>query len=204
MIGIGYLESGQLEKAITAHERIRKYAPNNTIYLPYLAVAYVETGDKKKAQSRVQPLIKNGLNLRKVLNMLPKKDPKLRERYASGLLEAGLPGGYFKILQDNRLNQKEIKDLVFGHTATGLNGLNGNKWEIRRTIDGEASYHSGDFSDTGNSWIENDMLCNQWKKLYGGIKDCMPVFKNPEPRPEKEEEYIATPVYGVSPFSVAD
>ena len=34
MIGIGYLESGQLEKAITAHERIRKYAPKNTIYLP--------------------------------------------------------------------------------------------------------------------------------------------------------------------------
>jgi adenylate cyclase len=207
MIGIGYLESGQLEKAITAHERIRKYAPKNTIYLPYLAVAYVETGDKEKARSRVQPLIKNGLNLRKVLNMLPKKDPKLRERYASGLLEAGLPGvpgGYFEIIQENRLTQKEIKDLVFGHTATGLNGLDGNKWQILRAMDGEASYHCGDFSDTGKSWIENDMLCNQWKELYGGIKDCMPIFKNPEPRPEKEEEYIATPVYGVSPFSVAD
>jgi Flp pilus assembly protein TadD len=92
MIGIGYLESGQLEKAIVAHERIRKYAPKHPIYLPYLAVAYVETGDKEKAESLVQPLIKNGLNVRKVLNMLPKKDPKLRERYARGLLEAGLPG----------------------------------------------------------------------------------------------------------------
>mgnify|MGYP002633238108 CR=1 FL=1 len=207
MIGIGYLDLGQLEKSIASLERIRKYAPNHTIYLKFLAVAYVESGDKEKAKSRIQPLIKNGLNLRKVMNMLPKKDPELRERYANGLLAAGLPGvpgGYFKILQDKRLSQKEIRDLVFGNTTTGLNGPNEKKWQIHRKKDGEASYQCGDFSDTGKSWVENDMLCNQWKKLYGGIKDCMPVFKNPEPRPEKDEEYIATPVYGVSPFSVAD
>ena len=139
------------------------------------------------------------------MHKFPKKNPELREKIANALLKAGLPGepgGYFKILQDKRLNNREIKNLTFGHTTTGFDAKTGKKWQIDITTDGEATYECGETSDTGRSWVENNMLCNQWNSLYGRMKDCMPIFKNSEPRPEKNEEYITVPVYGIYPFSV--
>jgi len=207
MIGIGYLDLGDLDNAVKSFERMRAYAPKNTIPLKFLAVAYAELGESEKANKAIEPFVKSGANLRGLMHIIPKKDAALRERYANAFLKAGLPGesgGYYKILHDKRLNEKEIKDLLFGHTMVGLEPKTGKEWHIKRSTDGKATYESEGISEVGKSWVENNMLCNQWDNLYEGIKDCMPVFKNPEPRPEKNEEYIAVPVYGVCPFSVTD
>ena len=198
---------GKFEEAIPHYERMIGFNPKNPYTRRYLVVAYSELGRDQDAKAVFDPIVKSGTNLRKIMNLIPNKNPEERDRYARAYLKAGLPGepgGYNKILPDHRLAHEEIKDLVFGHTATGFDPMTGTQWRIDRTIDGKATYECGELSDTGKSWIENNMLCNQWKELYGGIKDCMPVFKNPEPRPGKEEEYIATPVYGVSPFSVVN
>ncbi len=45
--------------------------------------------------------------------------------------------------------------------------------------DGEATYQSillRKKPDRGKSWIEDDMLCDQWKKRYEGLKICYAVF----------------------------
>ena len=40
-----------------------------------------------------------------------------------------------------------------------------------------------------------------WDNLYEGLKDCWPVFRNPEGAPEKNDEYLGVPDYGIYPFS---
>ena len=207
MIGVGHLDLGNLEEAVTSFERMREYAPKNTIPLKFLTVAYSELGEDQKAKKSMEPFIKKGANLRSLMYLIPKKDPELRERYANAYLKAGLPGepgGYFKILQDQRLTDKEIRDLLFGHPVAGFDSKTGKEWRINRTVDGKATYKCEETLDSGRSWVENNMLCNQWKERYGGTKDCMPIFKNPEPRPGKKEEYFSIPVYGIYPFSVVD
>ena len=44
--------------------------------------------------------------------------------------------------------------------------------------------------DKGQSWIDNDLLCDQWQERYWGRKICYPVFRNPEGSPENKDEYI--------------
>ena len=188
-------------------QRILDFNPKNPYPRRYLVVAYSELGRDQDAKTVFDPIVKSGTNLRKIMNLLPKKIPEIRDRYARAYLRAGLPGepgGYYKILPDHRLAHEEIKDLAFGHTVTGFDSITGKQWRIDRTIDGKATYKSGERLDSGKSWIENNMLCNQWQELYEGQKDCMPIFKNPEPRSEKDEEYLSIPVYGVYPFSVVE
>ena len=48
------------------------------------------------------------------------------------------------------------------------------------------------------------MLCDQWGKLYGGLKECWPVYRNPEGTAEKKDEYLGVPGYGIYPFSPVD
>jgi len=59
-------------------------------------------------------------------------------------------------------------------------------------------------SDTGKSWFEEDMLCDQWDNLYEGLKDCWAVYRNPEGTPENNDEYIGAPGYGLYLFSRTD
>jgi hypothetical protein len=40
--------------------------------------------------------------------------------------------------------------------------------------------------------------------LYGGYKDYMRIYANPENTTEKKDEYIGTAAYGFVPFSVVD
>ena len=194
-----------IKKAIVSFQRVREFTPKNPAPLRFLAIANAEIGLEEDAKAMLAPVVKKGANLRQLMYIFPKKNPELREKIANALLKAGLPGetgGYFKIFEDKRLDDKEIKNLIFGHTITGLDSKTGEQWRIDRTSNGEATYESGETSDTGSSWVENNMLCNQWNSLYGSMKDCMPIFKNPEPRPGKDEEYLAIPVYGILPFSV--
>ena len=39
------------------------------------------------------------------------------------------------------------------------------------------------------------MLCDQWDNLYEGLKDCWPIYRNPEGTPEKNDEYLGDPDY---------
>jgi hypothetical protein len=138
---------------------------------------------------------------------MPFKDPEVEKRFAEGFIKSGVPGKigeYYKstIFQKNKLTGDEIKELVFGKTVSGFDFKSEEEWSIKRGKDGSASYRKGKIFDTGKSWIEEDRLCNQWQNLYGGYRDCAPIFMNPEGMSNKKEQYIGISAYGFVPFAI--
>ena len=201
-------DRGRYKEAIPFLERALKLNPKGTPIYRILAVAYAQTGRVQEAKKMLDigfkawpPQMKN---LRFVMYYSPSSDMQHMERLAEGYLKAGLPGepsGFYKIFPEQKLTGEEIRSLVFGRKVMGIALRTGKPWWIERSSDGEATIRNGDNSDTGKSWIENDMVCDQWDNLYEGLKDCWPVFRNPEGAPEKNDEYIGVPDYGIYPFS---
>ncbi len=94
-----------------------------------------------------------------------------------------------------------IRKLFFGQKVTGVTLETGKQWSIERSQEGTATIRDGNDADTGKSWIEENMLCNQWDHLYENLKDCWVVYRNPEGTPEKNDEFLGAPGYGIYPFS---
>jgi adenylate cyclase len=143
-------------------------------------------------------------NVRWYMTNWPFKDLQVMERFAEGCIKAGLPGeptGFYKVSTENRLTGEEIKELFFGRKVTGFTPGTGKQWWIERSQDGKATLCDGDEADTGKSWIEENMLCDQWDNLYERLKDCWVVYRNPEGTPEKHDEFLGAPGYGIYPFS---
>jgi hypothetical protein len=186
---------GQMEEAASALERALKYNPKARWPLAPLAVAYVHLNRIKDAQVTLDPISKSwpkmGYDLRLAMFLFPFKDPAVQKSFADGLIKAGLPGkpgGYYKISKKNKLTEEEIKDLIFGRTMAGI-GLKEKEWRIDCARDGKSGYSGvkayqpveiGEISDNGKTWLEEGQLCHQWETLYGGFKDCGPVYRNPE------------------------
>ncbi|MGV7224989.1 MAG: hypothetical protein ACQ9MH_26175 [Nitrospinales bacterium] len=146
-------------------------------------------------------------NVRFVMTSWYLRDLQTLERFAEGYVKAGLPGelsGFYKISVENQLTGEEIKELFFGRKVTGFELASGKKWWIERSKSGEATIRDGDDSDTGKSWIEEDMLCDQWNNLYESLKDCWVVYRNPEGTSENSDEYLGAPGYGIYPFSMVE
>jgi len=143
-------------------------------------------------------------NVRWFVSNWPIKDLIVLKSFAEGYIKAGLPGeigDFYKISKENRLTGEELRKLFFGHKVAGLTLATGKQWWVERGEDGKATIQDGDKSDTGKSWIEDDMLCDQWDNLYEGLKDCWVVYRNPEGTPENNDEYLGAPGYGIYPFS---
>ena len=135
------------------------------------------------------------------------KNLQVTESFAEGLIKAGMPGepsGFYKISAENRLKGGEIKELFFGRKVVGSNMITGKQWRVERSQGGKATVLDSDNSDTGKSWIEDDLLCDQWDNLYESLKDCWVIYRNPEGTPENNDEYIGAPGYGVYPFSLVE
>ena len=115
------------------------------------------------------------------------------------------PYRYYKILDENGLTGKQIRTLLFGRKVVGVEeGIGSGGW-FERSLDGQATYRGliGGF-DSGKSWIEGDMLCDQWQERFGGDKTCYPVFRNPKGEPEKQNEYLIMYSWSIFSFSVVD
>ncbi len=100
------------------------------------------------------------------------KDLQILKRIAEGFVKAGLPiepNDFYKISTDNRLKEDEIKALFFGRKVSGSTLPSNKTWQIERNKDGKATIVDNDKSDTGKSWIEDDMLCKQWDSFYEGL-----------------------------------
>lgn len=192
-------------------EKAIKYNSKPTNTYRNLSVAYAHVGRTQEAQAMADkgfekwPEAMRNLNFYMSIGFF--KDPQIMELFAEGALKAGLPGepsGYYKISKENQLTGPEIKKLFFGRKVTGFNLLTQKKWRIERSKEGKATILYGEGSDRGKSWVEDNMLCDQWDELNEGLKDCWPVFRNPEGIRENNDEYLGTPGYGTYPFSVAE
>ena len=142
-------------------------------------------------------------NLRVIMSIWPFED-QIIAHMAEGFTKAGLPGepsGYYKISPENRLAGEELKKLFLGRKVSGLNMITGQQWWIERGKDGKATIRDGDKASNGKSWIEEDMLCDQWDNLYESLPDCWVIYRNPEGKLENQDEYLGAPGYGIYPFS---
>jgi TolB-like protein/Flp pilus assembly protein TadD len=204
--GLAYFCMEQFDEAVSLTERALKLNPNRTGFASTLAAAYAHLGRNQEARSALDVYTKPWMipaNLQRVMYYFPFKNLEDSDRFAEGLLRAGLPGepsGYYKASEEHRLTGEEIKELFFGHIQTGL--WAGRPWSISRTREGKAALLlDSKVIARGKSWIEGDMLCQKWEKRYEGLKFYISVFRNPEGTPQEKNEYILLSdwnIYGVS------
>ena len=207
-IGLAHFCMGQYEEAVSFCEKALEYNPKATPITAILAAAYGQLGREPEARAALErEIMGRGRrpSLREVMYFWP-LNTEHADRFAEGLLKAGLPGkpgGYYRISEERKLTGEEIRYLFFGKKTTGFWGK--HQWEINRTKDGEATYlrNSKPFG-SGKSWIEGNVLCNQFEKLYGGLSYCMDVYRNPEGTSEEKNEYVIVDDKGIFGCSVED
>ena len=202
ILGFAEFAMGHLEEAAALIEKALTLNPEATTWTIVLAATYGLLGRDQEAQDAAFRYISmwGGINtsIRRKMYWFPFKDPEVAERFASGLLKTGLFGeraGYYKLREEDKLSGEEIKALVFGRTVCGSDGC------IDRTKQGQATYHAMHVSDSGRSWIEGDMLCNQCKTRLKGFKNCGPVFRNNEATAGLLNEYLWITNEGFITFS---
>jgi hypothetical protein len=208
MRGLGEAAAERWKEAVPFMERFIKYNPKAKFGYLTLAILYAHLGRDQEARALLDKVTKEWAptmkNVRFMMTGYPLKNLQVMERFAEGFVNAGLPGepsGFYKMSVENQMTGEEIRELFFGRKVTGFNMASGKQWWIDRNQDGKATIRDGDKSDTGKSWIEEDMLCDQWDNLYESLKDCWVIYRNPEGTSEKNDEYLGAPGYGIYPFS---
>jgi len=138
----------------------------------------------------------------------PFKDRAVADRFAEGMVKAGMagpPSAYFPSYKENQLTGEEINKLLLGSKITGINIGTGQQWWVERKQNGETAIRGPDpnSSDTGRSRVEGDLLCTQFQKNFWGLEYCFTVFRNPGGTYAGKDEYINITDLGFSPWSVA-
>jgi len=211
--GLAYFHMEEFEKAITLFQRSLKFDQEMfTGSGRFLAATYALLGrddDAKELVTKLRTKYAGDMYLYNLMRLTPFKNLKIADQFAEGCAKAGLSENrssfYYKISDGNRLTGEQIRALVFGRKVIGLVLRGGSGGIIDRSIDGKAIYRgliSG--SDSGKSWVENNLLCDQWQELFGAHKVCYPVFSNPDGRPEEKNEYIYFTDFGIYTFSPID
>ena len=226
-LGWAHFCMGEIAEAATFFEQAQKLHPEAGIALP-LAAFYALLGRDQDARSMIDMLRKKQgaalLDVGATMFSMPFRDRAIVDRYAQGLLKAGLApsgrvsGGYFPAYKENQLTGEEIKSLLLGSKITGID-RDGQQWWVDRKENGEftwrgpalkdpvtqkiisASTLAGPNSDRGKSRIEGDMICHQFEKSYWGLEFCGTVFRNPEGTNESKDEYFFCSDIGFEPFS---
>ncbi len=194
-LGLAHFCMGKLEEAVTLIERALTHNPQAYGWAAPLAAAYAHLGRDKEAWDALENYrraVRKGITLKRAMYYWPFKDMEVSERFADGLLKAGLvgqPSGYYKIYEDNRLTGEEIKALLFGRKITGR-GADGGKWWLFTTKDGWTRQSN---APTGTASIQGDLVCFHWhrRQAYGDMKIRHAVFRNPEGKPERNDEYLS-------------
>jgi TolB-like protein len=198
LFGIAHFCMGQYEKAVSLLERALKRIPAPGLRLYPLVAAYAHLGRINEAIKTVD-LHKQQYGLHYAMYRFPFKDPEVAERFVDGLIKADYPASqseYYKIYEENRLTGEDVRSVAFGQKVAALDGI------VDRTKNGKATYR-GYFgkSDKGKSWVEGDLLCDQWQERYGGYKNCYPVFRNPDGSKKNLDEYLSATDFGIITWS---
>ena len=226
-LGIAHFCMGEIGEAVTILEQAEKLNPE-TGAEGLLAAFYAALGRDQDARTIFEMLRKKrGGRMPSVgasMFGLPFSDRAIGDRYAEGLLKAGyapakISGGYFPAFKENQLTGEEIKNLLMGSRITGID-QEGQQWWVDREKNGEFTWRgpalkdpitqkiissptqSGPNSDRGRSWIEDDMICHQFERLYWGLEFCGTVFRNPRGTNENKDEYFFCNDIGFEPFSL--
>ena len=200
LLGIAHFSMRQYEKAVSLLERALKRIPASGQHLLPLIAAYTHLGRLKEAKETAE-VVEQTQRLEYTIYRFPFKDPVVIEMFADGLFKAGYPArqfDFYKIYEENRLTGDEMRNIAFGRKVPTSDGY------VRRTKDGKATWWGyGGNTDKGKSWVEGDLLCDQWQKRYEGYKNCYPVFRNPEGSDSYEfrNEFLSVTDFGIIPWS---
>jgi TolB-like protein/Flp pilus assembly protein TadD len=211
-LGIANFCMGNLEEAANLMEKARRINPE-TGSTAYLAVINGLLGRQKDARAALENYIKEwgghaNPTLAAVMYPFPFKDRTVADRFAEGMVKAGIagpPSAYFPSFKGNQLTGEEIKKLLFGSKITGINMATGQPWWVERKKNGETTIRGPEPNsfDTGKSRIEGDLLCTHFQKSFWGIEYCMTVFRNPKGTYTGKDEYLNITDFGFSPWSMA-
>jgi len=215
LLGLVHFARGQFKEAVSMIERALKHNPKLPRSVPILPAALAHLGQELKAQTALENWKKAGIlnfNFLSIMFNFPFQDPEVLELLAVGIRMAGLPAVDFKfynILLKNMLDEKEIRELIFGRKVAARWAQSSIPFWLERSEDGKATLSPipGEIAkhfDSGRSWVEDDMLCDQWQIQISGLKHCMSVFRNPEGTHEMKNEYIAVSDFGFQLFSPVD
>jgi hypothetical protein len=204
------------EKAVNSLEEALSDSPDLPGTRLFLASAYAHLDRDQEARAELDDYFQRvsggwKFKLRDGMSMFPFNDPQAVDRLAEGLLKAGLrgePGGYDKLLAENRLTGTEIRELVFGK-AVKVTSVWGDSERIERDEDGKCAVTGWDqvegrIDEEGRSWIEGDTLCNQWPGRFGGHKICATVFRNPEGTSDGSAKYFRVNDVNLAVFSLEE
>jgi hypothetical protein len=194
----------EFEKTITFCESSHKLNPEMFGPAVLLAASYAlidRNDDAKRIEEWLNSVMTGGRPMWYYLRFFPFNNSNIVDRFVEGVVKSGLTkstsSDFYKIMDENRLTGLQIRALLFGRKIVGLEG-----W-FERSNDGRAIYRGFIAGyDQGQSWIEKDLLCDQWQERYGGHKICYPVFRNPEGSPENKDEYLYITDLKIFPFSV--
>jgi Flp pilus assembly protein TadD len=210
-MGVAKFCIGNLEEAANLMERARRINPDAGS-TGYLAVIYGLLGRQKDAHAALENYLKEwggpaNPRVRDIMYPFPFKDRAVADRFAEGMVKAGMagpPSEYFPSYKENQLTGEEIRKLLFGSKILGIT-LDGQQWWVERQKNGETTWRAPGTisSDTGRSRIEGDMLCTQLQKNLWGIEYCLTVFRNPRGTYEGKDEYLNCTDMGFAPWSVA-
>jgi TolB-like protein/class 3 adenylate cyclase/lipoprotein NlpI len=209
LLGLAHFCMGELQEAANLSAKALRLNPENVWMGVQVAAFYGLLGRDREARAALETVRKKLWvgNLETQMYFLPFRDRAVADRYAEGLLKAGVegqPSGYFPTFKENQLTGEEIRILLFGSTITGMTimGLNwGLQWWIDFKKNGEFTWRGATSSDSGKSRIEGDMICTQYKKNWWGLENCATVFRNPSGAPESKDEYFFAADNGVWKFS---
>ena len=210
-LGVAYFCMGELEEAVGLFEKAMRLNPESApSWARWLASFYGLLGRDQEARAALETNKKvwgnRPFSLRILMYYRPFKDRAVADRYAQGLLKAGISeklSDYLPAFKENQLSGEEIKKLLFGSTITGIGG-DGQQWWIDRQKNGEFTSRgpAPTFSDIGKSRIETDMICSQYQKSFGGVEFCGTVFRYPVGSFESKDEYFLCSDFGFSTFSL--
>jgi len=210
-LGIAYFCMGELEEAVGLFEKAMRLNPESApTWARWIASFYGLLGRDQEARAALEMNKKvwgnRPFSLRIFMYYRPFKDRAVADRYAQGLLKAGISGklnDYLPAFKENQLSGEEIKKLLFGSTITGISE-DGQQWWMDLQKDGKFTSRGPDpiFSDIGKSRIEADMFCSQYQKSFGGVEFCGTVFRYPGGTPEGKDEYFGCSDFGFQTFSL--
>lgn len=220
LIGLSYFATGNYDKSVDYVKRAIESDPATAIYVRLLAASYGKLGMAREAN---EAWLKYRQSWRRDLGQFwiaaavqfyPFQDREILENLADGFEAAGgverPPSRYLKLDRETRLSGDEIKALLFGHTIKGKDYWLGDPWSQQRTIDGKVrlteitTFSSGTELDgevMGESWIEDDRLCDRWPEADGDLTICVTIFRDLD---SGENNYYMVADTGPHPFSVVN
>jgi len=206
--GIAQFYMGNLEEAANLIEKARRINPEYTGGAILLASIYGLLGREKEARAALETSNKlsgSESKLSGTMYFFPFKDRAVADRFAEGLIKAGIkgqPSGYFPAFKENQLTGEEIKRLNWGRTITGIAPY--GQWWVDKKKNGEMTWRGpGPIpSDTGKARIDGDIECIQFQKLNWGLEFCLTIFRNPRGTYEGKDEYFQSSDVGFSTWSV--